>query len=765
MPLGTPVAGRGDDALTGLVGFFVNTLVLRADLSGDPSFAELLHRVREVNLDAFAHADVPFERVVDAVGPERDLGRNPLFQVMVTHQAAEEPPPGLPGLAVSPVRLPVPAATTDLDLAWVEDRQVVLTYAADLFDAATAETLVARLVRLLAAVTADPDRPLSALDLLSADERAALAPAPAFPDSLDGELADLVADAVARTPDVVAVVAGEQRLTYAELDAAADRLARGLAGAGVGPESLVGLALGRTADAVVAVLGVWRAGAAYLPLDLSYPAERIAFVLADTPPALVLADGALPWDGPVATVADLSAAGGPEPRRAGPDAAAYVVHTSGSTGTPKGVVVPRRAVRALLAGHRAGLHADAEAALGRPLRVAHTASFAFDAALDPLLWLAGGHELHVVDDATRTDPDRFAALVRTAGLDYVDFTPSFVGHLVAGGLLADPAHRPAVVVVGGEAVDQPLWDALAASGVLAVNAYGPTETAVDATAARISAGQVHLGGPVGATRVLVLDRRLRPVPPGVAGELYLAGPQLARGYAGAPGLTAGRFVADPAGGGGRLYRTGDRVRRRAADGSLEFLGRADEQVKIRGFRVEPGEVRARLLDLPGVAEAAVVVRDDGTGPRLVGYVTGAAEPDALLTRLRAVLPAHLVPAALVALPALPLLPNGKLDARALPAPQVQGSGRAPRTADERVLCAVVGDLLGASGVGVDDDFFALGGDSIVSIQLVGRARAAGFAFSPRDVFTARTVAGLLAVAGRVAPDSGDAPGPAWAGCH
>ena len=795
VPLGTPVEGRTDPAVDALVGFFVNTLVLRTDLSGDPTFAELLGRVRDTDLDAWAHADVPFERVVDVLAPRRSLSRHPLFQVMVTHDVVPDVQPGgLAGLEMSAVAMPAPAAKTDLDIAWASGpagEQLVVAYARDLFDEPTVRTLADRLVRLLTAATTDPEAPLSGFDVLGPAERATAGrltgPALEVPE---GGPEDAFAATAARLPDAVALVAGARRTTFAELDAAANRLARHLVASGVRPDDLVGLALPRTTALMVALLAVWKAGAAYLPLDPSYPAERLAFVLADTPPALVLTDSAtlsrlplpttaqppaapdlvapdtaapdtaipgtsaaavasgrrlLVLDDPATAAAVAAEPTGPlqpgercEPR---PEHAAYVIHTSGSTGTPKGVVVPRKAVVALLAAHRSGLF---EVAGGRRLRVAQLASFSFDAALDPLTWLLDGHELHLVDDDTRVDPERFVELVRAERIDVLDHTPSFVGPAVAAGLL-DPgaAHRPAVVVVGGEAVGATLWQTLAsAGGTQAFNIYGPTEFAVDAAETAIDGDQEHLGGPLAGTVALVLDDRLRPVPDGVPGELYLTGPQLARGYARRPGLTAQRFVAAPDG--QRLYRTGDLVRRRT-DGRLVFLGRVDEQVKIRGFRIELGEVRAALRALPGVTDAAVLVRTDGRAPQLVGYAVTATGVSDLRTALRATLPEHLVPSAVVVLEALPLLPNGKLDRAALPAPTT--GGRGPATADEVALCAVVAELLGRE-VGVDDDFFALGGDSILSIQLVSRVRRAGFAITPRDVFTHRTVAGLLAVTGR-----------------
>ncbi|MET8546901.1 AMP-binding protein, partial [Kitasatospora sp. NPDC004799] len=428
-------------------------------------------------------------------------------------------------------------------------------------------------------------------------------------------------------------------------------------------------------------------------------------------------------------------------------------YTSGSTGRPKGVTVPHRALAHLLAAHRAGFVADAG---GGPLNVALTASLSFDTSLEGLLLLADGHPLHLVDETTRMDPAALVEYVVRHRIDFLDLTPSYLRQLLPAGLLDDPRHRPRVLMLGGEAVTPRLWRELAARpGTAAYNYYGPTECTVDALACRIDDGDRPLiGRPLPNVRAYVLDGRLQPVPPGVSGELHLAGEQVARGYAGRPGLTAARFTADPYGPPGtRMYRTGD-LARWTADGRLEYLGRADDQVKVRGHRIEPGEVEAALLDLPEVAEAAVLAVPDAHGHhRLAAYLVfadGAARPAAeLRAALRRVLPDHLVPSSFTVLDALPLSTSGKLDRRALPAPEVdgrEGEFVAPRTPEEEVLAAVWAEVLGVPRVGVTDNFFELGGDSILSIQAVSRARAAGLRIGSQDVFRHQTVADLAAAA-------------------
>ncbi|MFB4426474.1 non-ribosomal peptide synthetase [Streptomyces sp. QL37] len=554
-------------------------------------------------------------------------------------------------------------------------------------------------------------------------------------------------DAIAAAgPGRTALVCGEDRLTAADLADRVHRLARALRARGIGADDVVALALPRSADSVVALLAVLDAGAAFLPLDAAYPPERLRELIDDTRPALVVTSGAidgLPWDTLLAEAAGLSGA----PLEAGelaaprhPEHLAYVIHTSGSTGRPKGVLGRVGGLAQLLHHQRSTVVAEAEQAAGRRLRAAHTYSFAFDSAFDHLVWLLCGHELHVYDAETIRDADALLAAYARDGIDVVDTTPSMAAPLIEGGLLD---LRPTLLVLGGEATPPALWRKVAGSGTNARNIYGPTEATVDSTTARIDDGEPTIGHPLAGTRTYVLDSALQPVPHGTTGELYLAGPHLARGYLGRPGATADRFVADPYGAPGeRMYRTGDLARWVPGRG-LEYGGRGDGQVKIRGHRVETGEVEAALAAVPGVTAAAARVLSS----RLVGYVVSASVTgDTVRSYLAERLPDHMVPAAVVVLAELPVTPNGKLDRAALPAPAAAGGGREPSTEQERLLCAVLAEALDVERVGVDDDFFALGGDSITAITVSSRLRAVGLGLRPRDLLARRSFAALAASA-------------------
>ncbi|MCF1593506.1 non-ribosomal peptide synthetase [Streptomyces muensis] len=759
LPVGTMIAGRTDQALDDLVGFFVNTLVLRTDTSGDPAFSRLLERVRDTALTAYAHQDVPFEQLVESLNPPRSTGRHPLFQVALSVDADEAAVFALPGLKTSRIAVPTSTAKFDLDIGVCERRSDdgaclglagTLDYATDLFDHDTVQDLAARWVRLLTAVARDPDRPLSRIDVLSADERRLLVGADDRTPvtQAPGTVPELFHAQVRATPDALAVVADDTTLTYAELNAQANRLAHALTARGVGVEDVVALALPRSSALVVAVLAVLKAGAAYLPLDPQYPARRIALMVEDARPALLLTDTATD------TVTATAAVGRDIPRLVldapdteealkalpvadpvtglSPDHPAYVIHTSGSTGTPKGVVARHASVVNVAARYRTEVFGPAAERLGgRPLRVALTASVSFDASWGQLSALLDGHELHVPDAATWVDADRFLPWLADHRIDSLDVTPSYLRVLSDNGLFTNERWRPSVAVLGGEELPDRLWRELrAVDGLVAHNMYGPTECTVDSLQARLDAtGTPVLGRPIPGSRAYVLDAALRPVPPGVTGELYVAGVGLARGYLRRPGTTAQRFVADPYGPPGtRMYRTGDLARRRP-DGQLVFAGRSDDQIKVRGHRVEPGEIEAALCTHPGIAQAAVSAHDDrGGGTRLVACTVPATraevDPGDLRAFLLERLPAHMVPAAFVTLDALPLTPNGKLDRAALPAPDLAKSaarhGTSPRTPQERTLCELFAEVLGVPEVGVDDDFFALGGHSLLAVRLAGR---------------------------------------------
>ena len=790
IPVGSPVAGRADVALDELVGFFVNTLVLRTDVSGDPSFGQLLGRVREAGLGALDHQDVPFERLVEVLAPERSLARHPLFQVMLTLQNNAPASLDLPGLRAGGLSAGPAAARFDLEFTVAEiadpdgapaGLRGSVTVAADLFDPATAGLFAQRLVRVLEAVTADPQARVRSAQILDAAERrqilsgwndtAVAVPAVSLAGLLDAQ--------AARSPDAVAVVGGDRVLTYRELDAAAGRLARVLAGRGAGPESVVAVAVERSAELVVALLAVLKTGAAYLPVDLGYPAERIGFMLADAVPAVVVASAAaaavLPRDVPAAVlvengqgaVADgavrVLGGGG---RGAAVSAAqlAYVMYTSGSTGVPKAVAVTHGGIV-----NRLGWM-QAQYQLGVADRVLHKTPVSFDVSVWELFWpLVQGAQLVLARPGGQGDPGYLSALIASAGVTTAHFVPAMLEVFVGA---ADPGACVSVrrVICSGEVlagrVVQRFGERFAAE---LHNLYGPTETTVDSTAWACvrGGGDPPIGAPIANTRAYVLDRWLCPVPAGVAGELYLAGVGLARGYRGRAGLTAERFTACPFGRGGeRMYRTGD-LARWTAGGVLVFAGRADDQVKIRGFRVEPGEVEAVLAACPGVDQAVVTTREDTAGDlRLVGYVVPAGEADgmagagsalgdgadlAAMTREFAAqrLPEYMVPSAVVVLDELPLTVTGKVDRRALPAPDYApagAGGRGPATVREEIICGVFAELLGLDQVGAEDSFFALGGHSLLAVSLVQRLRERGVAVSVRALFEAPTPAGLATAA-------------------
>ena len=761
IPIGAPTAGRSDESLDDLVGFFVNTLVLRTDTSGDPTFTELLARVREADLAAYAHQDLPFEQLVDLLAPARSLAHHPLFQVMLTVNHGRFVPPALAGLDC---RLyPVSTRTAKFDLAVVANERTTadgspagvdlgMEYSTDLFDPHTVEAFAARLGRLVDAVLADPDRPITDIDVLDPAERDDVLTGwngteHALPAST---IAELFARQVAAGPDRPALVDGARTMTYAELDLEAERLARFLVDRGAGPERYVALALPRSAGLVVAVLATQKAGAAYLPIDPEHPPQRIAFMLDDARPALLVTTAAVADRLPATTIDrllldDLSLqAGAPVRLRARPDNPAYLIYTSGSTGQPKGVAVPHAGVTSLC-------HAlAARCAVDPASQVLQLSSPSFDASvLEICMSLLTGGTLHIAGvDWVRAEP--LADLMRRGRITHALVPPAALAVLSP-----DPDLLTGTLLVGGEACPAELvfrWSA----GRRMVNAYGPTESTVCATLSDPLAGSAAppIGRPVTNTRVYVLDDRLHPAAVGVPGELYLAGAGLARGYHGRPGLTAERFVACPYGTpGSRMYRTGD-VGHRSRDGQLHFRGRADQQVKLRGHRIEPGEIEATLTGHPSVAAATVQLRPDL--PTLVAYVVPAVGHEVVPAVLRehaaATLPEYMLPTSYVVLDALPLTRHGKLDRAALPAPDLTAaiSDRVPRTPVERTLADLFVGVLRLDRVGIDDDFFYLGGDSIISIQLVSRARGAGLVITPRQVFEQRTVAGLATVAQPVA---------------
>ncbi|CAB4893709.1 unannotated protein [freshwater metagenome] len=906
------------DRVERILGLFINTVPDRVRLHPAETVRELLRRRQDERTALMGHEHLGLGAIQRAAGTGSGAFFDTLFVLQNFGGADDASLAELRERHGAQVVGGVDATHYPLTLVATPGPRLrlLLDHRPDVLDRDAAETILARYVAVLERLVDDLDAPTARIDVLLDAERAddEAAWAVADRDVPDDTVAELLAAQAARTPDLLALVSGDERLTYAELDDRVHRFARLLLEHGAGPEATVALALRRSSDAVAALFAVLATGAAYLPIDLDHPAERIALMLEDAAPVCVLttsgAARALPDDGTRAAAPSPQDGGDPEscddtgsapvgPRSAGgalpvprvllddpavvdrlaalpgtplddderPGFApgtpgrlehpAYVIYTSGSTGRPKAVVTPHRGLTNMQVNHREAIFEPVIAAAGRRLRIAHTVSFAFDMSWEELLWLVEGHEVHVCDEDLRRDAEALVAYCDAYRIDVVNVTPTYAHHLFDQGLLDgagtsstadDPAdrsaragdaapadvvadhgasaddavagtapgrehraHRPALVLLGGEAVSDAVWTRLRETdGTLGYNLYGPTEYTINTLGAGTDESATPaVGRPILNTRAHVLDGALRPVPPGAPGELYIAGIGLARGYHDRPALTAARFVADPFGAPGeRMYRTGDLVRRRA-DGIIDFLGRTDDQVKIRGHRVELGEVESALDDLPGVAQAAVVVdagATDGGAPgvgdgsaatgdgraadrppaagdgpagdgaagtaagaaapavaRLLGYVVPDGEaPDDLGGRLRDALkdrlPEYMVPAAVVVVDALPLTINGKLDVRALPRPELDagGAGGAPSTPDEELVAALYGEVLGLDRVGVEDSFFDLGGHSLLAVLLVGRARKRlDVAVSARDVFEQPTVAGLAARLSARRAEAGD----------
>ncbi|MEU1285624.1 amino acid adenylation domain-containing protein [Kitasatospora sp. NPDC005856] len=764
--VGTPVAGRTRPELEPLVGSFINTVVVRTDLSGDPSFAELLDRVRRTAVDAYAHQDVPFERLVQELRPARGLDRNPLFQVMFAGLSGPSASLRLVGTEVEQIDVDNGTAKVDLSLVIAErptGTTGTVAFDTDLFDRASVERLVGHYLRLLDAAAGDPDRPVSRLDLLTEPElEALLVAANATDEPFPADLCvhELVEEQARRTPDAVAVRCGAERLTYRELDRRANRLARHLRARGARPERLVGVCLPRSADLVVALLAVLKSGAAYLPLDPDLPAQRMAFMLTDAEVPLLVTqrsladrlprhDAATVWTDSESRLVEAL----PDdrlPPLATPADLAYSIYTSGSTGRPKAVLVPHEGVVNYLVvrGRQLDLCEDDV--------VASVASISFDVIVPQVLMpLAWGASVVIAPSEVAVDGPRLTEMMREFGVTTLMATPATWLLLLDGGWQGG---RFQAICVG-----EPLQPALARRLLDRVttlwNGYGPTEASVGCVTRRVDAerdlarpgGSVPIGRPIGNLRIHLLDPAGAPVPVGVPGEIHIGGVGVTRGYANRPGLTAERFVPDPFGAdSGRLYRTGD-LARYLPDGSLVFLGRTDEQVKIRGYRIELGEVEAALCAQPGVARAAVTVRGDGTDAELAGYLVWQdrpGDPGDLRRSLRETLPEFMVPTTLTALDRIPLTTNGKVDRGALPAPARhahEAGALPPRDRLELLMTRIWERVLGTPRVGVRDDFFALGGHSLRAVELVEAIRREwGIAVPLNTVFRHPTVEALCA---------------------
>ncbi|MEV0247270.1 amino acid adenylation domain-containing protein [Nocardia sp. NPDC050712] len=748
--IGTPVAGRGEQELDDLVGMFVNTLVLRTRTPGSASFAQLVDRVRDADLDAFAHADIPFERLVAELDPPRSQAHHPLFQVALAFQNFQSQALRLPELTIAPIDLGAAVSPVDLQLTVVPHQDSAglhcsWRYATDLFDPATVEDLSRRLITLLRAAVAEPQRPVGDLPLLDRSEQAAQAlsatgPQHRVPNRL---LLDRFAAHARRSPTAPAVTCGAESLTYGELAARVNRLARKLVTLGVGPGTTVGLATAPALDSMIGMYAIVQAGGAYVPIDPSQPAARIADILGTADPLCVLtSDAGVEIPGRVLRIDDSAAlshfsdtpltdADRVRPLRE--QDLAYVIFTSGSTGRPKGVGVPHSAIVNQISFF------TAEYRLAAIDTFLQSVPFTFDASLiGSAAPLSAGAHLVIATAEERADPDRLARLIARYRITVTASVPSLLEVMLDS---APPQSLSSLraVWVGGE----PLSAATIARFTAACpgrlhNLYGPTETTVSITGAEVTetGGPVPIGHPHWNCRAYVLDARLHPVPTGTPGELYLSGAQLAQGYLGRTGRTAERFVADPSGpAGARMYRTGDLVRRNRT-GALEYLGRTDVQLKLRGLRIEPGEIEAALRGQVGVTGAAVTVRR----AQLIGYVSvadAAVDTGAILAALRKRLPDYMVPAQLVVVAEFPLGPTGKLDRAALPDPPlVTRAYRAPSTGDEQTVAEVFATVLGVDRVGRDDDFFTLGGTSLSAVRVrTALAERLGVEVPLRHLFT------------------------------
>jgi len=767
--VGSPIAGRTRPEIENMIGFFVNTLVLRTQFTGPLHFREVLYQVRETALAAYAHQDVPFELLVQELQPQRDLSHSPLFQVLFNFRNIPEQAFELPELEICPINEESGVAKFDLSLAVIDhngELAATIEYNTDLFRTETIERMLGHYHTLLQAVVATPDEPIATLPLLtSAEEHQLLVEWNSTKRDYSHDLCvhHLFEAQVECTPDAVAVVCEGQHLTYRELNTRANQLAHYLRRRGVGPEVLVGLCVERSIEMMVALLGILKAGGAYVPLDPAYPQERLTFMLQNAQVTVLVAQAqllsklpalkcpviCLDTDWSIITQESVAApiAG------ATAENLVYMIYTSGSTGQPKGVQIPHRALSNVL--HATG---------GQPGMSGHdtllaVTTLSFDiAALELFLPLTVGARIVLASREAATDGRLLQQHLATSGATLMHATPSTWRMLIDTGW---PGNPQLTMLCGGEALPQELARELLPRGAALWNLYGPTETTIWSTLSKVDTGERHptLGRPLANTQLYLLDPHLQPVPIGVPGELYIGGDGLARGYLHRPELTIEKFIPHPFSlePGARLYRTGDQARY-LPDGNIEFLGRRDQQVKLRGFRIELGEIESVLRQQPAIRDTVVALREDAPrDKRLVAYLVSAPCPPPTVSELRSALqrklPDYMIPSAFVFLDTLPLMPNGKLDRRALPPPEstrpvLEQAFVAPRTPEEEVIAGIWAQVLGLERVGIHDNFFALGGHSLKATQVVSRIQAAlQIELSLRTLFEAPTVAGLASVLG------------------
>jgi amino acid adenylation domain-containing protein/non-ribosomal peptide synthase protein (TIGR01720 family) len=812
MNIGTPIANRNREEIESLVGFFVNTLVLRGDLSGNPTFTELLDRVYKTTVEAYDNQDVPFEHLVDELNLERVMSHTPLFQVMFTLQEAPARTIDLTGLSIEPIELDSGTAKYDLIFTMVDRGDIlrgVVEYNLDLFKGATIERFVNHFNVLLEGIIEDVEIPISNLPILTLPESDILLnqwgrghkPEGLVQFEPPGELEDeprrqtlhrLFERQVKLSGQSRAVVEvdpnlGENSLTYDELNKMANQLAHYLIKSGVGQNDLVGLLVERSLDLFIGILGIWKAGAAYLPLDPSYPIDRLNFMLEDAHVQILLSQMSLHGHPLIKKIHGFGGETQSDGIRTiyldedwgknfgkesidnleidiGGESLAYVIYTSGSTGKPKGVMIEHHSTINLWMGLSDAIYVHHP---GEGLRVSLNAPLPFDASVQQLVMLLSGHTLFVIPQEVRLDGSSLLDFIQQTKLDVLDCVPSQLKLLLDAGLLENGDWKPSVLLPGGEVIDEQIWSRLVGQDeVDFFNMYGPTECSVDSTICRIMdyPDQPSIGRPILNGSVYVLDSYLRPVPVGVAGELCIGGAGVGRGYLRRPALSAEKFVPDPYSensDGARLYRTGDLVRYRP-DGYLEFLGRIDHQVKVRGFRIELGDIEATLLEYQSMKEVAVIVREDKPGEKqLVAYYVRESKPQESVESLtigelrgflKEKLPDFMIPSIFVTLDSMPLTPNAKIDQKALPQPEgirpeLDTTLVAPSTEVEEKLVNIWADVLGLDALGIHDNFFELGGDSILSIQIISRARQESIHLTPRDMFEAQTIYELALKAG------------------